>query len=303
MISLICFSSCNKHDIAPVAMIDVFPSIGDTTLFIEFSAVESTDDRCYTAALKFRWDFNGDGKWDTDYSNENAIAHRYLQPGVFHVIVEVLDPENNSARAKDSVTIFGKNQIETLIDGRDGNQYSIVKINDQWWMAENLRFGISIPPEREQTDNDTTEMYVMRYLDILDTIGGIYLWHEAMNYNVTDPRGICPDNYHIPTQEEWKGLFESYPAPYSIIYYGSNGFSNLNLDLQNGGRRVGLNFEYIDPFWPIETKTGFWSSSYEKENHIFQPYFCFFRSPWAEVTPRKHFEYFQYYSVRCVEDK
>jgi len=40
--------------------------------------------------------------------------------------------------------------------------------------------------------------------------GGLYDWYEMMDYNPTDDgqigttRGICPEGWHIPTDEEWK---------------------------------------------------------------------------------------------------
>ncbi|TSA32820.1 MAG: PKD domain-containing protein [Porphyromonadaceae bacterium] len=305
LITILTFISCNKINLPPVAVLEVFPSIGDTTIFFDFSSAGSEDDRNYPIALQYRWDFDGDGLWDTEYSRNNGIAHQYKQPGSYHVLVEVKDIDGLSAIAGDSVEVFGMNpDTGTMLDSRDGNQYRIVKINDQWWMAENLRYGTVIPTDREQTDNDTVEMYRILNSEPLDTIGGIYLWIEAMNYRVTDPRGICPEGWHIPTRKEWEGLFAPYPRPYSLQYYGSEGLSNLNLDLRNGGRRTNGTFEYIDLFYPVGVRAGFWSSSFTLENALFRPYYCSFNSEewltWYDLPLKGGL--IQYYSVRCVKD-
>ncbi|NCC69902.1 MAG: hypothetical protein EOM14_17240, partial [Clostridia bacterium] len=33
--------------------------------------------------LRVRWDLDGDGNWDTDYSKERIIRHSYTQPGTY----------------------------------------------------------------------------------------------------------------------------------------------------------------------------------------------------------------------------
>jgi len=174
LISLL-FSSCDSKDLPPVARLQVFPSIGDSSLFFEFMADESEDDRSYQLALQYRWDFEGDGVWDTEFSGNSAIANKYDQPGQYAAAVEVKDVDGLSSIAKDSIIVFGENlDIDTLNDSRDGNRYRIVKIDNRWWMAENLRYGTVIPTGREQTDNDTVEMYRLAQSDLLDTVGGLY---------------------------------------------------------------------------------------------------------------------------------
>jgi len=172
-------------------------------------------------------------------------------------------------------------------------------------MAENLRYGTIIPTDREQTDNDTVEMYRLSQLELWDTVGGIYRWFEAMNYRVNDPKGICPDGWHLPTWKEWKDLFLSYPQAYPLQYYGKDGLSKLNLDLVNGGIRKDGNFQ--EESLLNRNLIGYWSSSYEIENQLYQPWFCFFCSQYfsqgvghLDETVMAHS---RYYSVRCIKDK
>ncbi len=41
-------------------------------------------------------------------------------------------------------------------------------------------------------------------LSYCNNLGGLYQWNEMMNYNSTaGGQGICPDNWHVPTDAEW----------------------------------------------------------------------------------------------------
>jgi uncharacterized protein (TIGR02145 family) len=112
----------------------------------------------------------------------------------------------------------GMPPIVQTVGDIDGNEYPIVKIGDQWWMAENLRttkyadgtdiptgldnsgwaaaesgaFAVYPPEEAFETDPDE---------DILEAFGALYNWYAS-----TDPRGICPAGWHTPSDEEWKQL-------------------------------------------------------------------------------------------------
>ena len=100
----------------------------------------------------------------------------------------------------------------------DGNVYQTVKIGDQWWMAENLRVtryrnGDAIPTNLRNTQwqNTTSGAYAIyphiqiRGLysedEVVDTYGILYNW-----YAVVDPRGLCPEGWHVPSEEGWKQL-------------------------------------------------------------------------------------------------
>ena len=90
----------------------------------------------------------------------------------------------------------------------DGNCYSIVKIGNQTWMAENLNVGTRINGSLNQTNNSTIEKYC--YNDLVSNCniyGGLYQWDEAMQFVITEgTKGICPTGWHFPTYAEWNTL-------------------------------------------------------------------------------------------------
>jgi len=95
-----------------------------------------------------------------------------------------------------------------IIDIRDNQEYNIVKIGTHCWMAENLNAGIKIDGSVSQQDNSLIEKHC--YDDdenYCNVYGGLYQWDEMMQYvSENGVQGICPENWHIPTDKEWKIL-------------------------------------------------------------------------------------------------
>ncbi|MBT7826228.1 MAG: hypothetical protein HN600_06500 [Bacteroidetes bacterium] len=92
----------------------------------------------------------------------------------------------------------------------EGNSYNTVQIGNQIWMAENLRVahyrnGNDISTgfsgsEWSQLGNTETGAFAIYDDDPvnIETYGILYNW-----YAVDDERGICPENWHVPTDEEF----------------------------------------------------------------------------------------------------
>ena len=99
-----------------------------------------------------------------------------------------------------------------------GQLYSTVQIFNQCWLKENLNIGIRIDGEYDPLDNDTIEKYCYNDDPVNCGIyGGLYQWNEMMHYITPQgAQGICPDGWHIPTDEEWKVLEGAVDSQYGI---------------------------------------------------------------------------------------
>lgn len=95
----------------------------------------------------------------------------------------------------------------SFTDSRDGNTYQLVKIGNQVWMAQNLRYGGYNGTIGRTVSGDAQGL---RH-------GRLYTWAVAMglptSYNstawakpVTTRKGICPTGWHLPTIAEFQTL-------------------------------------------------------------------------------------------------
>ena len=117
--------------------------------------------------------------------------------------------------------LCGKN----FIDSRDSQSYPTVKIGAQCWTAKNINFGNTISNASEQKDNSVVEKYC-KDVSSCAIFGGLYQWAEAVQYanKVTNEtgtsvgdkliQGICPINWHVPSDNEIKTLERSLSVKY-----------------------------------------------------------------------------------------
>lgn len=116
-----------------------------------------------------------------------------------------------------------------------GNTYSVVKIGEQYWMAENLRCTkYDTQSERAGQMLQTSDSYTYapyyidgRYITTYYSgnltneqrqhLGLLYNWAAAMGYTESEAlnqtgdyssrrQGICPNGWHLPSDEDWSSL-------------------------------------------------------------------------------------------------
>jgi uncharacterized protein (TIGR02145 family) len=97
-------------------------------------------------------------------------------------------------------------------------EYNTVQIGDQCWLKENLNVGKMIDSLENMEDNGIIEKYCYRNEeDNCTRYGGLYQWDEMMQYTTQQGvQGICPPGWHLPTDEEWKGLEGTVDSQFGI---------------------------------------------------------------------------------------
>ena len=206
---------------------------------------------------------------------------------------------------------------ETVTYG--GQVYNTVLIGNQCWFKENLNIGTMIPGDDDMLNNSTIEKYC--YDDAqanCDTYGGLYQWNEMMQYTTQQGiQGICPLNWHIPTDEEWKeleGEVDSqygYPNPEwddtgwrgldaGLILKSTSGWnSNGNgTDLYGFGALPGGYRDSNGSFYVLGN-FGYWWSSSEGSGTS-----AWYRGLYYDFDGSYRYNYYKSlgFSVRCLKD-
>ncbi|MDP8201591.1 MAG: fibrobacter succinogenes major paralogous domain-containing protein, partial [Candidatus Tenebribacter burtonii] len=257
----------------------------------------------------------------TDLTISSFVPETLLEETMYYWYVEATDPDENSTLGPlwSFTTSTGGTGTVTDIDG---NVYQTIMIGAQEWIMENLkvthyRNGDAIP---HITGNgvwiSTNSGAYCVYDDDpsnAETYGNLYNW-----YAVDDPRGIAPEGWHVPTDEEimelemylgmsasqasstgWRGTNEgSKLAGNADLWndgaleenseFGSSGFSLLP-----GGNRTSLNGAFTN----LSFYGNFWSSTEDNSN-------AWFRGLTYNYTTDYRYYISKRYGVpvRCVRD-
>jgi len=133
--------------------------------------------------------------------------------------------------------------IEDHVTDIDDNEYKVVKIGNQFWMAENLRVthypdGTPIPKITDDSewsqlgDNNTDDAFCWYNNDsstYAQTYGALYTWAAAVNKtyssqgNPSGIQGVCPDGWHLPSNSELHGLYLLRESIKDSVGWSNNG--------------------------------------------------------------------------------
>lgn len=75
----------------PECVLVADPLIGSLLTSFSFDASGSSDAETAAGDLVVRWDWNGDGSWDTDWSSDMTVTHVFSTTGTHTVVCEVED--------------------------------------------------------------------------------------------------------------------------------------------------------------------------------------------------------------------
>ena len=202
-----------------------------------------------------------------------------------------------------------------------GYNYATVLIGEQCWFAENLRNadynnGEAIPTNLSAsnwtTANFGATVVYGEYLDCsnnspvidacdssrsLEEYGRLYNW-----YAVNDSRGLCPSNWHVPTDEEWSQMTiilgdEALAGSMMKAEYGwygdGNGTNSIGFSALPGGSRD----NNVGNFFG-SGKDGYWWSSSLSGSLAGYGYLSSSSDSFFQLYSNRHFGF----SVRCVRD-
>ncbi|MCB2218986.1 MAG: PKD domain-containing protein [Bacteroidetes bacterium] len=93
----------------PVASFTISPTGGNLTTVFTFDASGCSDEQDPTSALQVRWDFEGDGIWDTQYSTDKITSNQFQEPGSYNVKLEVKDTDENMDETSNICAVYLNN--------------------------------------------------------------------------------------------------------------------------------------------------------------------------------------------------
>ncbi len=165
---------------------------------------------------------------------------------------------------------------DTITDA-DGNTYKTVQIGEQCWMATNLNVGTMLfSPSIEPSDNGIVEKWCtgtdgnnhLTSGDCATSYGGFYAWNEVMNYSTAEgSQGICPSDWHIPTDKEWYKLENGLASGDCLSTRLSASCAPAGTALKSGGSSSfeGLLTGYRDTTGSLEFSVGEFKGSMTSE--------------------------------------
>ncbi|MBV6506935.1 MAG: hypothetical protein ILNGONEN_02523 [Syntrophorhabdaceae bacterium] len=99
-------SECGNN-MPPIAQFTVSPIAGDVVTVFTFDASATTDDIDTAPNINVRWDFDGDGNWDTAWSTTKRATHTYSQRESYTAFLEARDSQGLTALTHAVVNVSG----------------------------------------------------------------------------------------------------------------------------------------------------------------------------------------------------
>ncbi|MBF0432707.1 MAG: T9SS type A sorting domain-containing protein [Fibrobacteria bacterium] len=144
-------------------------------------------------------------------------------------------PVSDYSDSLEVVTLSENQSASAFTDERDTRIYQTVKIGDDIWMAENLKYKPSTGNSWCYDDDKEN----------CETYGRLYDYKTATKTSHGNRRDVCPVEWRLPTKEEWETLISqgggtavAGKALKSASDWGDGSTDALGLNLVPGGLRT-----------------------------------------------------------------
>jgi len=196
----------------------------------------------------------------------------------------------------------------------EGNTYKTIIIGTQTWMAENLKVThYNDGSEIQYVQSESSEPDVWENLSTgaygyynddpsnLDTYGNLYNW-----YTVDDSRGVCPEGWHVPSDNEYT-ILTDYLGGTSVAggkmkEEGLDHWNSPNTGATNEsgftGLPAGIRYNFNGIYASMGGNSHFWSSSESSSGSASYLELIYDGSYVNRATSYKPYGY----SIRCLGD-
>lgn len=286
---------------APEAIFDNDIINGIMPLTVQFN------DQSKYRPTSWKWDFG-----DMGTSTLQNPSHTYEESGTYTVKLIVSNELGSDVLTKtDSIYVATGGGGESCtgnptVTDIDGNIYKTVQIGEQCWMKENLKVGTQIRSKYDMLNNGVIEKYCYNNDSVNCMVyGGLYQWDEIMQYlTVPGIQGICPEEWHIPTDADWTKLVSflngSDTAGGQMKEEGALHWKNPNTDASNSCGFTALPAGYrllYGTTTDLFENTLFWSSSTNGSDVWYRGLY-YSKADVYKYTVKKDYGF----SVRCIMD-
>lgn len=269
----------NHQNQPPKARIAASTYGGNTKTKFRFDGWPSKDLEDSPSQMLNRWDFDGDGIWDTELSHEMERFHTYDQPGVYQMAFEIIDRDELRDTVYETIYISNSNNETDIILDRRGTKwehYGTVKIGNQWWMSRNLSVDYPLFYGNEAYNRDLT---------LVEYYG--YLYNQPKMYSA------CPEGWRFPSRDDWDELFTNLDEEElyeEFVLGGNSGFNAVH-----GGEKGSSSFSKLDKFG------NYWSSTKVRETTSSSLWYITFDKANRRVL-QGYGSNAPMYSVRCIKE-
>ena len=228
-------------------------------------------------------------------------------------------------RTLDSETAYNQAcpNARTVSD-TDGNVYNTVLIGNQCWMRENLRTtrtpgGTEIPVGTNSTYNSLTSLryYPNGDPSLVNQYGYLYNRYCATQNGISNNspsgvQGVCPNNWHLPSNTEWETLvtYVSNQYTYAAVALASQkdwqSYTGNNTPGKNPSNNNSTGFSalpagiYANHGDAYLQRSCFWTTTKNASGYYLQCFIIYSNS--NVTTGSAHYSVHWGMSVRCIKD-